>query len=72
MKKILFIFIIILFSNQNLSALERQMGKVEPEVVIACKEIIKGVESNDILLLMYLLRVADLVKTGPSKSLISL
>lgn len=49
MKKILFIFIIILFSNQNLSALERQMGKVEPEVVIACKEIIKGVESNDIL-----------------------
>ena len=49
MIKILFIFIIILFSNQNLSALERQMGKVEPEVVLACKEIIKGVESNDIL-----------------------
>ena len=49
MKKTLFIIIIILFSNQNLSALERQMGKVEPEVVIACKEIIKGVESNDIL-----------------------
>jgi len=49
MKKVLFIFIIILFSNQNLSALERQMGKVEPEVVLACKEIIKGVESNDIL-----------------------
>lgn len=49
MKKVLFIFIIILFSNQNLSALEKQMGKVEPEVVLACKEIIKGVESNDIL-----------------------
>jgi len=49
MKRTLFIIIIILFSNQNLSALERQMGKVEPEVVIACKEIIKGVESNDIL-----------------------
>ena len=49
MKKTLFIIIIILFSNQNLSALEKQMGKVEPEVVLACKEIIKGVESNDIL-----------------------
>ena len=44
MKKTLFIIIIILFSNQNLSALEKQMGKVEPEVVLACKEIIKGVK----------------------------
>jgi hypothetical protein len=72
MKKILFIIIIILFFNQNLSALEKQMGKVEPEVILACKEIIKGVESNDILLLMYLLRVADLITIGRSKSLISL
>jgi len=47
MKKTLFIIIIILFSNQNLSALEKQMGKVEPEVILACKEIIKGVEEKD-------------------------
>ena len=49
MKKILFLIIITFLFNQNLNALEKEMGIAKPEIILACKEIKNGVESNDIL-----------------------
>ena len=42
--RIFFLLISIIFISQNLYALEKEMGKIKPEVVIACKEIKNGVE----------------------------
>ena len=49
MKKILFLIIITFFFNQNLNALEKEMGKVKPEIVIECKDVKDGVESYDVI-----------------------
>ena len=49
MIRIFFLLISIIFISQNLYALEKEMGKIKPEVVIACKEIKNGVESKEVL-----------------------
>jgi len=48
-KKLLFtLFLVYQFINTSVTALEKEMGKIKPEVVIACKEIKNGVESEEV------------------------
>ena len=49
MKKFLLTILFILILSGSTYALEKEMGKIKPEIILACKEIKNGVESNDIL-----------------------
>ena len=50
MIRIFFLLISIILINQNLYALEKEMGKAKPEFILACKDIKDGVETDKFIL----------------------